>query len=76
MIIAKNSENLYLSYVSVGIISLFAIQVMINLGVVTGLFPVTGVTCNLEMLISTSYIGAFRGEFASFLLFFSPTECI
>ena len=44
IVIAKNSDNLYLCYVSIGIISLFAIQVMINLGVVVGLFPVTGVT--------------------------------
>ncbi len=29
---------------AVGLIALFAIQVMINLGVVVGLFPVTGIT--------------------------------
>ncbi|HBQ75251.1 MAG TPA: stage V sporulation protein E, partial [Erysipelotrichaceae bacterium] len=34
----------YLCYVAIGFISLFAIQVMINLGVVVGLFPVTGIT--------------------------------
>ena len=34
----------YLCYVAIGLISLFAIQVMINLGVVVGLFPVTGIT--------------------------------
>ncbi|MFR9256619.1 MAG: FtsW/RodA/SpoVE family cell cycle protein, partial [Merdibacter sp.] len=34
----------FLSYVAVGLIARFAIQVMINLGVVVGLFPVTGIT--------------------------------
>ena len=42
--IAKNSSDPYLCYVAIGLISLFAIQVMINLGVVVGLFPVTGIT--------------------------------
>lgn len=42
--IALDCTSSYTSYVSVGIISLFAIQVMINLGVVVGLFPVTGIT--------------------------------
>lgn len=45
--IAIEVEDAYLSYVSIGIISLFAIQVMINLGVVVGLFPVTGITLPL-----------------------------
>lgn len=42
--IAKHCADPYLSYVAIGLISLFAIQVMINLGVVVGLFPVTGIT--------------------------------
>ena len=42
--IAKNCVDPYLCYVAIGLISLFAIQVMINLGVVVGLFPVTGIT--------------------------------
>lgn len=42
--IAIRSTDSYLCYVAIGLISLFAIQVMINLGVVVGLFPVTGVT--------------------------------
>ncbi|NBK96986.1 MAG: putative lipid II flippase FtsW [Erysipelotrichia bacterium] len=45
--IAIACEETYLSYVSIGLISLFAIQVMINLGVVVGLFPVTGITLPL-----------------------------
>lgn len=45
--IARNCENAYLAYVAIGIISLFAIQVLINLGVVVGLFPVTGITLPL-----------------------------
>lgn len=42
--IAKHCLDPFLCYVAVGLISLFAIQVMINLGVVVGLFPVTGIT--------------------------------
>ena len=42
--IAKGCHDPYLCYVAVGLTSLFAIQVMINLGVVVGLFPVTGIT--------------------------------
>lgn len=42
--IAKNCVDPYLCYMAIGLISLFGIQVMINLGVVVGLFPVTGIT--------------------------------
>lgn len=42
--IARNCADPYLCYVAIGLTSLFAIQVMINLGVVVGLFPVTGIT--------------------------------
>ena len=42
--IAKGCADPYLCYIAIGLISLFAIQVMINLGVVVGLFPVTGIT--------------------------------
>ena len=44
---ALSQTDVFYSYVIVGIIALFAIQVMINLGVVVGLFPVTGVTLPL-----------------------------
>lgn len=42
--IALGAPDLYGSFVAVGIISMIAIQVMINIGVVTGLIPVTGIT--------------------------------
>lgn len=42
--IAKRCVDPYLCYIAIGLTSLFAIQVMINLGVVVGLFPVTGIT--------------------------------
>ncbi len=45
--IAMHQDDYYKSYVCIGVISLFAIQVMINLGVVTGLLPVTGITLPL-----------------------------
>ncbi|MRX70808.1 stage V sporulation protein E [Bacillus lacus] len=42
--IALGAPDLYGSFVAVGIVSMIAIQVMINVGVVTGLMPVTGIT--------------------------------
>lgn len=42
--IALNAPDLYGSFLAVGIISMIAIQVMINIGVVIGLIPVTGIT--------------------------------
>ena len=45
--IIKNSNNLFKSFVSLGLLSLFIVQVIINLGVVIGLFPVTGITLPL-----------------------------
>ncbi len=45
--IAKRCDDAFLAYAAMGFISLFAIQVLINLGVVVGLFPVTGITLPL-----------------------------
>lgn len=42
--IALGAPDLFGSFLAVGIISMVAIQVMINIGVVTGLMPVTGIT--------------------------------
>ena len=42
--IAISQEDPFFCYTAIGITALFAIQVMINLGVVVGLFPVTGIT--------------------------------
>ncbi len=42
--IARNSKNLRNCFLAVGITALIAIQVVINLCVVVGLFPVTGIT--------------------------------
>lgn len=42
--IAREALDPFLCYTAIGLTSLFAIQVMINLGVVVGLFPVTGIT--------------------------------
>ncbi|MED4015429.1 stage V sporulation protein E [Sutcliffiella cohnii] len=42
--IALGAPDLYGSFLAVGIISMIAIQVFINIGVVTGLMPVTGIT--------------------------------
>jgi cell division protein FtsW len=42
--IALGAPDLYGTFLAVGIIAMIAIQVMINIGVVTGLMPVTGIT--------------------------------
>ncbi|MBY0120792.1 stage V sporulation protein E [Bacillus sp. S/N-304-OC-R1] len=42
--IALGAPDLYGSFLAVGIIAMIAIQVMINIGVVIGLMPVTGIT--------------------------------
>lgn len=44
IIIALGAPDLYGSLLAVGIIAMVAIQVIINIGVVTGLMPVTGIT--------------------------------
>lgn len=41
---AITAQDPFGSYVAVGITGMIAIQVLINVGVVTGLFPVTGIT--------------------------------
>jgi cell division protein FtsW len=42
--IALGAPDLFGSFLAIGIIGMVAIQVMINIGVVTGLMPVTGIT--------------------------------
>ena len=42
--IALGAPDLYGTFLAVGIVAMIAIQVMINVGVVTGLMPVTGIT--------------------------------
>ncbi len=42
--IAISQNDAFLCYTAIGLTALFAIQVMINLGVVVGLLPVTGIT--------------------------------
>ena len=46
-ILIKNERDLFKAFLSLGLLSVFMIQVIINLGVVIGLFPVTGITLPL-----------------------------
>lgn len=52
--IAKESNDLFSCFLTIGIVSMIAIQSLINLGVVVGLFPVTGVTLPLMSYGGTS----------------------
>ncbi len=45
--IAITAPDLFGSFLAVGIVGMIAIQVIINIGVVTGMFPVTGITLPL-----------------------------
>ncbi|MEX2105147.1 MAG: FtsW/RodA/SpoVE family cell cycle protein, partial [Bacilli bacterium] len=44
MRVAITAPDLFSSLLATGIVSMIAIQVIINIGVVTGTFPVTGIT--------------------------------
>lgn len=44
MRVAISAPDLYGSLMAAGIVAMIAIQVIINIGVVTGMFPVTGIT--------------------------------
>lgn len=52
--VSQNVEDLFGSFLMIGIISMIGIQTLINLGVVVGLFPVTGVTLPLMSYGGTS----------------------
>ncbi|MGN1183245.1 MAG: putative lipid II flippase FtsW [Faecalibacillus sp.] len=54
--LAKKIDDLFGSFMLIGIISMIGIQTFINLGVVVGLFPVTGVTLPLMSYGGTSII--------------------
>lgn len=47
MRVAITAPDLFSSFLAVGIVSMIAIQVILNIGVVTGVFPVTGITLPL-----------------------------
>lgn len=52
--VCKETKDLFGCFLMLGIISMIAIQSLINLGVVVGLFPVTGVTLPLMSYGGTS----------------------
>ena len=53
---SKECDDLFGSFLIIGITSMIGIQTMINLGVVVGLFPVTGVTLPLMSYGGTSLL--------------------
>lgn len=54
--LSKKVDDIFGSFMMIGIISMIGIQTFINLGVVVGLFPVTGVTLPLMSYGGTSII--------------------
>lgn len=56
IMVAVRVRNLYVSLLAMGIIVAFAVQAFINLGVCTGLLPVTGVTLPLISYGGTSLV--------------------
>lgn len=56
VMVAVRVRNLYASLLAMGLISAFALQTFINLGVVSGVLPVTGVTLPLISYGGTSLI--------------------
>ena len=53
---AKKVDDLFGSFLMIGMTSMIGIQTIINLGVVVGLFPVTGVTLPLMSYGGTSLL--------------------
>ena len=53
---AKKANDLFGSFLMIGMTSMIGIQTIINLGVVVGLFPVTGVTLPLMSYGGTSLL--------------------
>ena len=66
--IILNSNSIFKSMLYLGIISIFAFQVLINLGVVVGLLPVTGITLPLisyggsSLIIELFSLGIIYGD--------------
>ena len=54
--LSKDADDLFGSLLSLGLISVIAVQTFINLGVVVGLLPVTGVTLPLMSYGGTSLV--------------------
>ena len=49
--VAMNCDDLFGSFLCIGLVSVIAVQTIINLGVVVGLLPVTGQTRVLEIVV-------------------------
>jgi rod shape determining protein RodA len=55
-LIAENVKDRFGQLVAVGIASIFSLQVVINIGMVLGLFPVVGITLPLISYGRTSFM--------------------
>ena len=54
--IAESVKDKFGQYVTVGIVSIFALQVVINIGMVMGMFPVVGITLPMISYGRTSFM--------------------
>lgn len=43
LMVANNSRDLYGTYISMGVITMFAFQVVVNIGMAIGIMPITGI---------------------------------
>ena len=54
--IADSVKEKFGQYVTIGIVTIFALQVVINIGMVMGMFPVVGITLPLISYGRTSFM--------------------
>ena len=43
LMVANNSRDFYGTYIAVGIIAMFAFQMVVNIGMTMGIMPITGI---------------------------------
>ena len=57
----QSGENLFSNYLLLGIFTLFLTQIVVNVGMNMGLFPVTGITLPFLSYGGSSFVVSFWG---------------